>query len=340
MKCQHCEKIATFHVTELTDPEGPTVIHLCEDHAKEFFKSEDAAPETKALSELLTKQLQLEQAAKEIAAIDKKKCPVCGITFSEFRKGGRLGCPYDYVVFEEDLVPLLMNIHGAQEHVGKEPKHVWGSPERQLRLKRLRQKMDREVAKEDYEKAARLRDRIAAIEAGEVGGLPSDDEDLLEGLDDSYQAAPKKKGSLGAGEDVDEDEFDEEADFDEEMDEAQIEDGELDGDEDDLDDDDLDDDDLDDDDLDDDDLDDDDLDDDDLDEDDLDEDDLEDDDLDDEDLDDEELDDDLSELDDDEMDRMDHEGMDEDGGDEGGDDGGDEDPGEGGAGGDPRGRRR
>lgn len=305
MKCQHCEKIATFHVTELTDPDGPTVIHLCEDHAKEFFKSEDAAPETKALSELLTKQLQLEQAAKEIAAIDKKKCPVCGITFSEFRKGGRLGCPYDYVVFEEDLVPLLMNIHGAQEHVGKEPKHVWGSPERQLRLKRLRQKMDREVAKEDYEKAARLRDRIAAIEAGEAAGLPSDDEDLLEGLDDSYQAAPKEKGALGAAEDFDEDEFDEEADFDEEMDEAQNDVEDLD---------------------------------DDLDGEDLDGEDLDDEDLDDEDLDDE----DLGELDDDDLGNMDENEMDEDGGEDDFDqeDGDDEDPDDGGTGGDPKRRRR
>lgn len=324
MKCQHCEKIATFHVTELTDPDGPTVIHLCEDHAKEFFKSTDAAPETKALSELLTKQLQLEQAAKEIAAIDKKKCPVCGITFSEFRKGGRLGCPYDYVVFEEDLVPLLMNIHGAQDHVGKEPKHVWGSPERQLRLKRLRQKMEREVAKEDYEKAARLRDRIASIEAGETAGLPADDEDLLEGFDDAYQSTPKKRdgqkrsgevnGAEDESEEFDEDEFDEEADFDEEeMDEAGMDDGELDGEEDDLDDEELDDEDLDDEELDDD----------------LDDDDLDDEDLDDEDLDDEDLDDDLSELDDDDLDSMGGDGM-----------GGDDDPGDGGAGGDSKGRRR
>ncbi len=322
MKCQHCEKIATFHVTELTDPDGPTVIHLCEDHAKEFFKSTDAAPETKALSELLTKQLQLEQAAKEIAAIDKKKCPVCGITFSEFRKGGRLGCPYDYVVFEEDLVPLLMNIHGAQEHVGKEPKHVWGSPERQLRLKRLRQKMEREVAKEDYEKAARLRDRIASIEAGETAGLPADDEDLLEGFDDAYQSTPKKRdgqkrsgevnGAEDESEEFDEDEFDEEADFDEEeMDEAGMDDEELD--DEDLDDEDLDDEDLDDEELDDD----------------LDDDDLDDDDLDNEDLDDEDLDDDLSELDDDDLDSMGGDGM-----------GGDDDPGDGGAGGDSKGRRR
>lgn len=330
MKCQHCEKIATFHVTELTDPEGPTVIHLCEDHAKEFFKSEDAAPETKALSELLTKQLQLEQAAKEIAAIDKKKCPVCGITFSEFRKGGRLGCPYDYVVFEEDLVPLLMNIHGAQEHVGKEPKHVWGSPERQLRLKRLRQMMEREVAKEDYEKAARLRDRIASIESGETAGIPIDDEDLLEGFDDAYQSVPKKRsgekqgganqGMSGESDEFDEDEFDEDAEFDEEIDGEDLDEEELDDE-------------------------------------DLDDENLDDDDLDDEDLDDEELseldDDDLDDMDADEEvdfdafdeeglggDKLDDEELDDEDMDEDGSGGEDEDPGDGGAGGGPKRRRR
>ena len=36
MKCQHCEKPATFHITELTGPE-PQEVHLCEDHAQIFL---------------------------------------------------------------------------------------------------------------------------------------------------------------------------------------------------------------------------------------------------------------------------------------------------------------
>jgi protein-arginine kinase activator protein McsA len=35
---------------------------------------------------------------------------VCGVTFLEFRKQGRLGCPHDYVCFAEELEPLLLNI--------------------------------------------------------------------------------------------------------------------------------------------------------------------------------------------------------------------------------------
>ncbi len=251
------------------------MVHLCEDHAKEFFEAGDSVPATKALSDLLSKQLQLEQAVKEIAAIDKKKCPMCGITFSEFRKGGRLGCPYDYVVFEEDLVPLLLNIHGSHEHTGKVPVHGGGNPERQFRLKRLRQELQRAVDAEDYEKAGRVRDRIRGVEAGELELGGGTDADLVGEYDDSYQAAPgnqatpgkskggkKSSGGKGFGEsgedDLDDDEFLDDSLNDEELEQVDMDEEDLD----DLDDGDLDDDDLDDDDLDDDDLDDDDLDDD------------------------------------------------------------------------------
>ena len=326
MKCQHCEKIATFHITELTDPEGPKMVHLCEDHAREFFESGDSVPATKALSDLLSKQLQLEQAVKEIAAIDKKKCPMCGITFSEFRKGGRLGCPYDYVVFEEDLVPLLLNIHGSHEHTGKVPVHGGGNPERQFRLKRLRQELQRAVEAEDYEKAGKVRDRIRGIEAGELELGGGTDADLVGEYDDSYQAAPgnqskpgkskggkKSGGGKGFGEsseddldedDLDDDDLDDDEFLDDSLNDEELE--QVDMDEEDLDD----------------------LDDGDLDDDDLDDDDLDDEDLDDEGLDDEDLDDVLGEdeLEDEELNSDDFDENEFDGDDDDGDeDDGDED---------------
>ena len=166
MKCQHCEKNAIFHITELTDPSGPTIIHLCEDHARVFFQTGESLETSTALSSLLAKQLQLEKAANEMAETDKKTCPMCGITFSEFRKGGRLGCPYDYVVFEEDLEPLLVNIHGAKKHVGKVPKNLGGTPKRHFQLKRLRSALQRAIDAENYEEAGAIRDKIKAVENG------------------------------------------------------------------------------------------------------------------------------------------------------------------------------
>lgn len=187
MKCQHCEKPATFHITELTEPSGPTVLHLCEEHARAFLSTEGSMSPASALSSLLAKQLKMEKVAEELAIADKKVCPICGITFADFRKGGRLGCAYDYIAFEDDLEPLLVNIHGALSHTGKIPKNLNGSPERQHRLMQLKTEMKDAIEKEDYETAGKLRDRIAAIESGQDTAWSGDDE---ERPNDDFQATP------------------------------------------------------------------------------------------------------------------------------------------------------
>ena len=217
MKCQHCEKNAIFHITELTDPSGPTIIHLCEDHARVFFQTGESLETSTALSSLLAKQLQLEKAANEMAETDKKTCPMCGITFSEFRKGGRLGCPYDYVVFEEDLEPLLVNIHGAKKHVGKVPKNLGGTPKRHFQLKRLRSALQRAIDAENYEEAGAIRDKIKAVE---IGTLELDDHEmeLLE-LEEEFQTLPDDLPQIDDLDSEDsEDDLDDESDSEEDPD--------------------------------------------------------------------------------------------------------------------------
>ncbi len=164
MKCQHCEKPATFHITELTEPTGPVMVHLCEEHARVYLSQESAESPTNALAGMLAKQLKLEQTAEQLAKLDKKTCPVCGINFAEFRQAGRLGCAYDYVYFQSDLEPLLLNIHGAKIHKGKRPTRRLGSPDRQHELIQLRREMQEAIAKEQYEKAGELRDKIQGLE--------------------------------------------------------------------------------------------------------------------------------------------------------------------------------
>jgi protein arginine kinase activator len=164
MKCQHCEKPATFHITELTDPDGPSVLHLCEEHARTYLAQGTQTPSSSALAGMLAKQLQLEQTAEELAQLDQKQCPMCGITFAEFRQSGRFGCPYDYVCFEENLEPLLINIHGAKQHVGKRPSRQGGSPDHQHQIIQLRRDMKSAVEKEDYERASKIRDEIKKLE--------------------------------------------------------------------------------------------------------------------------------------------------------------------------------
>ena len=44
MKCKHCEKPATFHITELTSGE-PEEIHLCEEHAEAYLAPQSETPD-------------------------------------------------------------------------------------------------------------------------------------------------------------------------------------------------------------------------------------------------------------------------------------------------------
>lgn len=182
MKCQKCEKPATFHITELTGGK-PQEVHLCEDHAREYLTQGNESPASsksmaaamaQQMAQQLAEQMAVGQTADELEKLDQQACPVCGITFYEFRSQGRLGCPNDYLCFKKQLEPLILNIHGESEHVGKSPKGAPGASHERTQLIRLRREMKNAITEEDYERASQLRDRIRNIEGG---SLPSADED-------------------------------------------------------------------------------------------------------------------------------------------------------------------
>ena len=176
MKCQYCEKPATFHITELTEPGGPKVMHLCEEHARGFLQKEAATPAA-SIAGALAKQLNLGQTKQELAELDQKECPVCGISFFEFRNTGRLGCPFDYTHFSEDLVPLLTNIHDSVEHCGKRPRRA-AAADSHAELIQLRREMEEAVEREDYERASEIRDELRRIEeAGSTEQHASEEEE-------------------------------------------------------------------------------------------------------------------------------------------------------------------
>ena len=107
------------------------------------------------------------EIADDLAALDKRCCDMCGITFFEFRNQGRLGCPHDYVHFEKELEPLIANIHGGTEHTGRRPSRPAGLPEGTEELTAvigIRLAMKEAIAHEDYEKAKEDRDAIRALE--------------------------------------------------------------------------------------------------------------------------------------------------------------------------------
>ena len=175
MKCDKCEKPATFHITELTD-NTPQELHFCEDHARGYLTSSDDSADAPAssMAGALAEQLSVGQTAEQLAELDQQACPICGITFYEFRNKGRLGCPHDYVCFEQELEPLIANIHGESEHIGKVPKRSPSETEERTKLIRMRRDMKEAVAEEHYERATDLRDEIKQIEE-KLKGSSSDE---------------------------------------------------------------------------------------------------------------------------------------------------------------------
>jgi protein arginine kinase activator len=76
-----------------------------------------------------------------------------------------LGCPHDYEVFEKALAPLIEKAHnGATSHRGKVPIRTPQQTKKQMELASLRQQLDAAVRTEDYELAAKLRDKINQME--------------------------------------------------------------------------------------------------------------------------------------------------------------------------------
>jgi len=167
MKCQKCDRQATFHVTELTGNK-PQESHLCEEHVQHYFKEAseglEAAPEgSSQLAQNLVQQMSLSQTSEELQLVDQKTCTICGLTFFDFRTRGRLGCPNDYVCFEEQLDALVLSVHGESQHTGKSPKRTGTADDPRTLLIRLRRELDEAVAREDYEQASELRDKIKTI---------------------------------------------------------------------------------------------------------------------------------------------------------------------------------
>jgi protein arginine kinase activator len=86
MKCQKCEKPATFHITDLIDGK-PNELHLCEECAHKILapSSDDAADVLPTMAGLLAQHLAVGETAEELARLDTVSCPGVGITL--------LACP-------------------------------------------------------------------------------------------------------------------------------------------------------------------------------------------------------------------------------------------------------
>jgi len=163
MLCERCQqREATIHLTQVVDGEVKKV-HLCQKCAEEAgFDLQGSVSVSDILLGMGVGKAQ-ESTPEKVT-----RCPRCGMGLSDFKQRERLGCPACYDAFADELMPLIKAMHRSERHVGKRPGEAGGLPMGVRReLEQLRGALESAVAEENYEEAARLRDRIRSLESSE-----------------------------------------------------------------------------------------------------------------------------------------------------------------------------
>jgi len=185
--CESCgQREATIHEV-LIKGGAKLEKHLCE------VCAQTAASEPSSnlpINELISKYMVSPGVATSAKSDEPESqattvCPSCAMSLREFRQSGLLGCPVCYTVFEEQLGPLIERAHeGGACHVGKTPRRaldsgrekgdvqrlLGDSKERADRLGALRKQLTEAVEREQYERAAQLRDEMRRVASVEEGG--------------------------------------------------------------------------------------------------------------------------------------------------------------------------
>ena len=163
MLCQICGKNpAVVHFTEIRD-NTMTEIHVCERCAEEKGLHAPAAKQKFDIADLIAGMMDTMTNTEE-QKVGRVQCPRCELLYSSFKETGRLGCPECYQAFQFQLRPLLRRIHGDTHHRGKVPTRDGETVSRSRQMQRLNDELQRAVEREEFERAAELRDTLRRME--------------------------------------------------------------------------------------------------------------------------------------------------------------------------------
>lgn len=161
MLCDVCkENIANVHFTKVINGEVDEQ-HLCETCAKKHnknFNFDNSYSFNKFFSGLF------DNLEEEVPKKEKDiHCSNCGLTFNEFKKVGKFGCPQCYSEFKTGIKSMLKGIHGDDRHKGKIPTKANTNIRINREIEELNKKLEDAVKKEEFEKAATIRDEIKSV---------------------------------------------------------------------------------------------------------------------------------------------------------------------------------
>jgi protein arginine kinase activator len=182
MDCQRCGKRdALIHLTEINDGQVSS-LWLCPECARErqspdredssggepLFQSYGSGPGPFAPDEEDTLAAFLGEEGIRPRNVDPEgvsECPECEFRLETFFRLNRLGCPECFRAFEPNLRPVLARLHGRTIHLGKVPRTSPPGRNPLAEMTRTRVALEKAVAAENFEEAARLRDYLKMLQA-------------------------------------------------------------------------------------------------------------------------------------------------------------------------------
>ena len=165
MKCECChETEATIHLTQVIDGEVKK-LNLCQTCAQ---KNGIDLNSPISITDVLL-GLGNQQGGGESTPGPSEfdlSCSRCQMTRAEFKKRARLGCPECYKAFMGELSAITQAMHHSRQHVGKIPARQGSEARITAQVAALQKDIETAIAKEEYEVAAQLRDRIRNLKEG------------------------------------------------------------------------------------------------------------------------------------------------------------------------------
>ena len=166
MLCQNCGKYeATTHVKRIVNGESAEA-HLCSDCAKALGYNDVFGGFGNTFGDLLGSFF----GEPQVSAISSRtiRCEKCGNTFNDIVNSGKIGCADCYTTFYDKLLPSLQRIHGKTRHEGKNPTIIKAEVTNSAnQIEDLEEQLRIAMERQNFEKAAQLRDKINELKEGQ-----------------------------------------------------------------------------------------------------------------------------------------------------------------------------
>lgn len=161
MLCQKCNKNEAYvYYNQISNGENID-IYLCEECFREYPKIDFDMYLPFSIKDIFSNLDH--DSIKRIE--DKVRCEKCNSTYKEIKISGKIGCSDCYKVFKDDINKVITSIHGYKKYVGKVPKKSFRIVNVQNEIKTLKMDLQIAIVNEEFEHAAKIRDKIKVLES-------------------------------------------------------------------------------------------------------------------------------------------------------------------------------